>query len=302
MNSIQAQDCIDFNTIKDFYRYALSKAYQTNIYYGHGTDNAEDDLLWLILSSLNLPFTTSANLFDAQLSDSEKQYLVSQLCKRIDQRIPVPYLTNKAWFCGLPFYVDERVLIPRSPIAELIEGQFSPWVDASNVENVLDLCTGSGCIAIALTYAFPEAKVTGVDISDDALQVAIRNRKDHHLDSQLNLIQSDLWSEVPSQRFDLIVSNPPYVSDDEMATLPKEFLHEPDMALRAKDKGLLIVEQILMQAKHYLTDNGVLVVEVGNSEQELIEKYPHVPFTWLEFERGGQGVFLLTAEQVTQYF
>lgn len=302
MNSIQAQDCIDFQTIKDFYRYAISKAYQANIYYGHGTDNAEDELLWLILASLNLPLTTDVSLFEAQLSGSEKEYLLTQLTKRIDQRIPVSYLTNKSWFCGLSFYVDERVLIPRSPIAELIEQQFAPWVEASEVNNILDLCTGSGCIAIALAYAFPHACVTGVDISEAALQVAIRNRKDHHLESQVNFIQSDLWSELPSERFDLIVSNPPYVSDEEMATLPEEYRHEPDMALRAEEQGLFIVEQILQQAKHYLTDKGILVVEVGNSEPALMEKYPQVPFTWLEFERGGQGIFLLTAEQLNQYF
>lgn len=303
MNLIQSQDCIDFQSIKDFYRYGISKANQANLYFGHGTDNAEDDILWLVLASLNLPLTTDESLFDARLSASEKQHLLSQFSKRIDQRVPVSYLTNKAWFCGLPFYVDERVLIPRSPIAELIEHQFSPWVEASEVDNILDLCTGSGCIAIALAYAFPQACVTGVDISDDALQVAVHNRENHQLESQVNFIQSNIWSELPSsERFDLIVSNPPYVSDEEMAALPKEYQHEPDMALRADDQGLYIVEQILAQAKHYITDKGILVVEVGNAEPWLVEKYPQVPFTWLEFERGGQGVFLLTAEQLNQYF
>jgi ribosomal protein L3 glutamine methyltransferase len=302
MKLIQSQDCSDFHTIKDFYRYALSKAYEANLYYGHGTDNPEDDLLWLVLASLNLPLTTDASLLDARLTAAEKQHLCAQLTKRIDDRIPVAYLINKAWFCGLPFYVDEHVLIPRSPIAELIEQHFAPWVDPFEVDNILDLCTGSGCIAIALAYAFPDACVTGVDISEEALHVAIRNRKEHHLESQVNFFQSDVWSEIPSERFNLIVSNPPYVSDEEMETLPIEYRHEPDMALRANEKGLAIVEQILQQAKHYLTEKGILVVEVGNSEPILIEKYPHVPFTWLEFERGGQGIFLLTAEQLNQYF
>ena len=302
MNAIQAQDCVDFLTIKDFYRYAISKANQVALYYGHGTDNAEDDLLWLILASLNLPLTFDFNLLDARLADSEKQHLLTQLTKRIDERIPVSYLTNKAWFCGLPFYVDERVLIPRSPIAELIEKQFVPWVQPSDVSNILDLCTGSGCIAIALAYAFPQACVTGIDICEDALKVAVRNRKAHQMESQVNFFQSNVWSEIPSERFDLIVSNPPYVSDEEMSTLPKEYQHEPDKALRADSEGLAIVEEILQQAKHYLTEKGILVVEVGNSEPALIEKYPHVPFTWLEFERGGQGIFLLTAEQLNQHF
>lgn len=292
----------DFNTIIDFLRFGISCANAEGLYYGHGSDNAKDDILALILSSLSLPFDCHETLLHAQLTKDEKIRLARQLSSRINDRIPVPYIINEANFCNLSFYVDERVLIPRSPIAELIQHQFSPWIDESRVTRILDLCTGSGCIAVACSYAFPDAAVDAVDISEKALQVAQINLESHDLEDSITLIQSDCFSNVPHTRYDIIVSNPPYVGADEMQTLPDEYLHEPKLALETGNNGLLIVEKILHQAHDYLTDEGILVVEVGNSDEALIDAYPAVPFTWLEFEAGGHGVFLLTKEQLIQYF
>ncbi|STX29629.1 adenine specific methylase [Legionella beliardensis] len=295
-------DVMQLNTIADFLRFGLTQANSHDLYYGHGTDNAWDDIRSLILGSLALPFDVEPFLLQTQLTTPEKQLLARQLERRIEERIPVPYLTKQTYFCDLHFYVDERVLIPRSPIAELIERQFSPWVDPFKVDRILDLCTGSGCIAIACSYAFPHAIIDAVDLSEEALQVATINCQRHQLDGIVNLIQSDCWQNVPKERYDIIISNPPYVGDAEMLTLPPEYLHEPDMALRTPSNGLAIVNEILSQAHNYLAKDGVLIVEVGNSEEELVKAYPDLSFTWLEFENGGQGVFLLTAQQLKDYF
>lgn len=292
----------DFQTILDFLRYGISRANAANLYYGHGTDNAWDDMWALVLGTLALPMDLDPKWLNARLTKEEKTLLSRQLEQRITARVPVPYLTHEAYFCDLSFYVDERVLIPRSPIAELIKQQFSPWIDADNVTQILDLCTGSACIAIACCYAFPEAEVDAVDISPDALQVAVMNRERHGLEDILNLIESDCFSSVPAKKYDVIVSNPPYVGHEEMQTLPEEYGHEPKLALETANNGLAIVEKILSSAHAYLSDHGILVVEVGNSEEALLEAYPHVPFTWLDFEHGGQGVFLLTAQQLNHYF
>jgi len=289
-----------FETILDFLRFGISQANSHHLYYGHGTDNALDDITALILGGLHLPFDSDYRLLSARVTAEEKRLLTQLLEKRIHERVPVPYLTNVALFCGLTFYVDERVLIPRSPIAELINQHFSPWIDPDRVERVLDLCTGSGCIAIACSYAFPDAQIDAVDISPDALDVAEMNRARHGLhEDEVCLIESDCFAGVPEDaRYQIIVSNPPYVGDDEMDSLPDEYRHEPDMALRTGHNGLAIVEKILAVAHNYLTDDGILVVEVGNSEDALVEAYPDLPFTWLEFEHGGHGVFLLTCEQL----
>lgn len=291
-----------FETILDFYRFGLSRANEEGLYFGHGTDNAADDIWSLILGSLSLPFTTELHFYAARLTETEKQHLASQLEKRILRRIPVPYLIHEAQFCGLSFYVDERVLIPRSPVAELISQQFSPWVEPEQVSTILDLCTGSGCIAIACCAAFPEAIVDAVDISEDALDVAAINRERYGLEDQLTLIKSNCFENIPNTRYDIIISNPPYVGREEMQTLPEEYLHEPAIALEAERDGLAIIESILFNAGQYLSDDGILVVEVGNSEEALILAYPDVPFVWLDFEHGGQGIFLLSADDVRTYF
>ena len=301
MSDSYAVSTQQFHTILDFFRFGLSRAYAESLFYGHGTDNAWDDILTLLLRSLSLPVDTDPLLFQAQLTPDEKKILCRQLERRICDRIPVPYLTNEAYFCELPFYVDERVLIPRSPIGELIMNQFSPWIAADDVQRVLDLCTGSGCIAIACAYAFPEALVDAVDISPDALAVAERNRASHGVDDDVTLIQSDCFDAVPKASYDIIVSNPPYVPYDEMQELPAEYGHEPLLALEAAQQGLAIVHAILSKAYDYLSDYGILVVEVGHSEQALIDAYPQVPFTWLDFEKGGQGVFVLTRQQLKEY-
>lgn len=302
MSNYLLKETEDLYTVLDFLRFSLSCAVSAQLYYGHGTDNAWDDMRSLVLRSLSLPYDLDPVLLNGRLTFSEKKHLCMQLEKRINQRVPVPYLIKEAYFCDLPFYVDERVLIPRSPIAELINNQFSPWIDADNVHHVLDLCTGSGCIAIACCYAFPEAQVDAVDISSEALAVAAVNREELGVEEQLRLIESDCFAQVPEIRYDIIVSNPPYVSKDEMQSLPDEYRHEPVLALETTNNGLAIVETILEKAHAYLSDHGILVVEVGTSEEALKEAYPHVPFIWLEMSHGGQGVFLLTKQNLDEHF
>jgi ribosomal protein L3 glutamine methyltransferase len=289
-------------TILDFLRFSLSCATEAQLYYGHGTDNAWDDMRSLILRSLSLPYDVEPQLLNARLTTSEKKHLCQQLDKRINQRVPVPYLIKEAHFYDLLFYVDERVLIPRSPIAELINEQFTPWIDEHKVHRVLDLCTGSACIAIACCYAFPAAQVDAVDISSEALAVAAINRERLEVEDQLTLIESDCFAAVPKASYDLIVSNPPYVGKEEMQTLPDEYRHEPVLALETSNNGLSVVEKILKSAHAYLSEEGVLIVEVGNSEEALCEAYPLVPFTWLELSHGGHGVFLLTKQQLEEHF
>lgn len=302
MSSYILKETEELVTILDFLRFSLSCATEANLYYGHGTDNAWDDMYSLILRSLYLPYDLDANYLNGKLTTSEKKYLCQQLDKRINHRVPVPYLIKEAYFCDLPFYIDERVLIPRSPIAELIKNEFSPWIDADKVHNILDMCTGSACIAIACCYAFPDARVDAVDISSEALAVAAINREQLDVEEQLTLIESDCFAKVPKVHYDLIVSNPPYVGKEEMQLLPDEFRHEPIMALETSNNGLAVVETILKQASAYLSEHGILVVEVGNSEEALCDAYAHVPFTWLEMSHGGQGIFLLTKQQLDEYF
>ncbi|MDX2346703.1 MAG: 50S ribosomal protein L3 N(5)-glutamine methyltransferase [Legionella sp.] len=292
----------DFDTVIDFLRFGLSEANKMPLYYGHGTDNAWDDVLVLVLGSLSLPHDVAPMLLQAKLTSDEKQHLTKQLERRMLEHVPVPYLIHQAYFFDLPFYVDERVLIPRSPIAEYIATQFSPFIEATQVNRILDLGTGSACIAIACCYAFPDALVDAVDVSREALEVAQMNRVEHGVEEQLHLLQSDCFDALPDASYDLIISNPPYVGADEMQSLPKEYQHEPELALYADRNGLAIVEKMLFSASKYLSSHGVLVMEVGNSEAELMKTYPEVPFTWLEFEAGGTGVFLLTAEQLKAHF
>jgi len=250
---------------------------------------------------LHLPHDVNPAILDANLLTEEREKLFSLISTRVKLRLPVPYLTHEAWFGELPFYVDERVLIPRSPIAELIENQFQPWVNADEVHEILDLCTGSGCIAILCAKYFPQAQVDAVDISDQALAVAKINTLRHKVEEQVHLIESDLFAKLPQKKYQVIVSNPPYVSTEEMQALPQEYLHEPKLGLEAGKLGLDCVIKILQQASDYLDAHGILVVEVGNSEINLQEHFPGVPFTWLEFERSDGGVFLLTADQLRKH-
>jgi ribosomal protein L3 glutamine methyltransferase len=294
-------DFAELHTIRDYIRWAISRFNEAGLYYGHGTDSSWDEAIALILHTLHLPHTINPAMLDARLTRHECEIVVNLIQRRIAERIPVPYLTNEAWFAGIPFYVDERVLIPRSPIAELIENQFRPWIETEDVENILDLCTGSGCIAIACAKAFPHANVDASDISADALTVAKINVLRHEVEEQVHLFESDLFQSLPRKKYDIIVSNPPYVDADDMAALPQEFLHEPKLGLKAGIDGLDIAIQILKNANDYLTPDGILIIEVGNSEYALAEKFPQIPFTWLEFEHGDGGIFLLTAQQVAEY-
>lgn len=299
MDRIQA--IRELATIRDYVRWGMSRFNEAGLFYGHGTDNSQDEAAYLVLHTLNLPVQVHESFFDTRLTEAERKQVVTILMRRVDERIPAPYLTHEAWFAGMPFYVDERVLIPRSPIAELIEAQFQPWAKPEKVANILDLCTGGGCIAIACAVAFPEAQVDAADISEDALAVAQRNIRDFGLEEHMRAVQSDLFSNLKGCKYDIIVSNPPYVDAQDMADLPPEFRHEPRLALEAGEDGLDLVFAIMHQAMYHLEADGILIVEVGNSREALVELLPEVEFIWLEFERGGEGVFLLSAEQVRKH-
>lgn len=285
-------------TIADFVRRGASRFAAAGLHYGHGTDNPVDEALVLVRHALQLGHDLPRELYGARLTKPERKAVAALLERRIEERLPAPYLVGEAWFAGLPFHVDPRVLIPRSPFAELAAQGFQPWVREDGVTRVLDLCTGSGCIAVACAMAFPAAEVDAVELSPDALEVARRNVARHGLEDQVHLLEGDLWGPVEGRRYELIVSNPPYVGDAEMAGLPPEYRHEPDLALRAAEDGLAIVRRLLEGARDHLTEEGVLVVEVGNSAAAVMAAWPDLPFTWLEFERGGSGVFLLTAEEL----
>jgi ribosomal protein L3 glutamine methyltransferase len=287
----------DLSSIFDFIRWAFTCFENAKLFYGHGTDNAYDEATSLIFDSLNLPSDTPENLLNAKLIASEKKILCERIAKRINEKTPVAYLTNKAFFCGSEYFVDERVLIPRSPIGELIENHFEPWVEYQQVQNILDLCTGSGCIAIACAQYFPDAIVDAGDISSDCIDVAEINRVRLEVDNAA-FYQSDLFQNIPKKKYDIIVSNPPYVDEEDFDEIPEEFLAEPKLGLTSGKDGLLLTKEILKQASEYLNDDGILIVEVGNSAQSLEEQFTNIPFTWLEFERGGLGVFLLTKEQL----
>jgi ribosomal protein L3 glutamine methyltransferase len=271
---------------------------RARVFFGHGTDNARDEAAALVFHVMRLSHAAAPGALRKRASAKQQARVESLLAQRIEQRVPLAYLTHEAWFAGLRFYVDERVLIPRSPFAELIENRFAPWIDASRVRRVLDLGTGSGCIALAAAKAFPRARVDAVDIDSGALEVAAINRRRLRLTRRVRLIESDHFAALSGESYDIIASNPPYVGTREMRGLPGEYRHEPRLALESGRQGLDSVEIILGRAAQHLRPRGLLVVEVGNTERALRRAYPRMPFTWLEFERGGGGVFLLTREQL----
>lgn len=294
----------DLVSILDMVRWSVSRFNDADLFFGHGTDNAWDEAVTLVLHALHLPqditLQTGDGLFSARLTRSERQKIAELVLKRVQTRLPLPYLTNQAWFAGLPFYVDERVLIPRSPFAELIDKQFTPYV--SEPLRILDLCTGGGCIAIALAYAFPDASVDALDISTDALDVAQLNIEEHGLAERVVPIQSDLLDQVSGQKYDLIICNPPYVDAEDMADLPAEFQHEPVLALAAGDDGLDLVERLLKTAPECLADMGWMFVEVGNSSVHFAHRFPGLAVDWIEFEAGGDGVFAVSRQALVDYF
>ncbi|CDM90546.1 50S ribosomal protein L3 N(5)-glutamine methyltransferase [Xenorhabdus bovienii] len=290
----------ELHTILDMLRWSASRFNAANIYYGHGTDNSWDEALQLVLPTLHLPLDVPESMMAARLTSTERHRIVERVLRRINERIPVAYLTNRAWFCGHEFYVDERVLVPRSPIGELVNNQFAGLLP-QEPSTILDLCTGSGCIAIACAHEFPEAEVDAVDVSGDALAVTEQNIENHGLLNRVIPILSDLFRDMPPMKYDLIVTNPPYVDEEDMNDLPDEFLREPELGLAAGVDGLTLARRILANAPDFLNEEGVLICEVGNSMVHLIDQYPGVPFTWLEFENGGDGVFMLTREQLIEH-
>ena len=272
----------------------------SDLYFGHGTDNAWDEAVFLVFYALDLPPDADRSVLNQQLTDIQCKAIHQLFEQRIRDRIPAAYLTGRAWFCGLPFAVDKRVIIPRSPIAELIMSGFHPWC-STEPQRLLDLCTGSGCIGIACAYAFENAEVVLSDICADALQVAQQNIQQHDLAVRVSAVQSDLFENLADQKFDLIVSNPPYVDADDYASMPDEYFHEPELALASGNDGLDFTRRLLREAHDYLTEHGVLIVEVGNSGEALDRLFPSVPFLWLEFSEGDGGVFLLTRDQLLEH-
>ena len=291
-------DIMTTETVRDAIRQVAGQFEQAGLFYGHGTDNALDEAAWLVLCVAELPYDLPDSDYDQTLTRVQQDRIAALAQRRIQARLPLAYLLKEAWFCGLKFFVDERVLVPRSPLAELIVHGFEPWRAGLPVTAVLDIGTGSGCIAIACAYAFPEAMVDAADISIDALAVAQANITNHELQARVHTVQSDLFSALAGRRYDIIVSNPPYVDAEDMAALPEEYRYEPELGLGSGSDGLDHTRRILAQAAEHLNPGGLLIVEVGNSAAALADAFPQLPFTWLEFEAGGQGVFLLAREDL----
>ncbi len=286
-------------TIRDILRFSVSQFNQANLYFGHGSTSAYDEAAYLILKTLHLPLDQLDPFLDARLTDDERNKVLDIIARRVADRIPAAYLTHEAWLGDYRFYVDERVIVPRSFIAELLQTQLSPWItEPDTISSTLDLCTGSGCLAILLAHCFEHAQIDALDISNDALEVAQQNVLDYGLEDRINLIQSNLFSELPEQRYDLIISNPPYVNAESMRALPDEYRHEPDLALASGEDGLAATHVILQQAAQHLTHEGLLIVEIGHNRDALEQAYPQTPFTWLETSAGDEFVFLLKRDQI----
>lgn len=287
-------------TIRDWLRYAVSRFENSDIFYGHGTDNSYDEAVWLIMGALHLPHDTLNNFLDARLTSEERTKLATFIDERISKHTPTAYLLKEAWLQGYKFYVDERVLIPRSFIAELIVNDgLQPWIEYPELVNsAVDICTGSGCLGVLLADAYPDAQIDVVDISPDAIDVCNINIANYGLQDRVHAIKSDMFSGLKDKQYDLIISNPPYVDAPSMAELPAEYRNEPQLALGSGAAGLDHTHTILREAANYLSDDGILVVEIGHNRDALIEAYPDLPFTWLEVSSGDQFVFLLTKEQL----
>jgi ribosomal protein L3 glutamine methyltransferase len=285
-------------TVAELIRFGAGEFGRAGLAYGHGTDNPVDESAALVFHALGLDHAKAAEAYESRPDADGVRRALDLLAARVSRRVPAAYLMGRMWFAGLEFEVDERVIVPRSPFAELVHAGFRPWIDPERVRRILDVGTGSGCIAIACALAFPGAGVDAVDISPDALAIARRNVARHGVGDRLRLLQGDVFESVGAARYDLIVSNPPYVSDAEMDALPAEYRHEPDLALRAGRDGLDVVRRILAGAASHLEPAGALFVEVGDSDERLQEAFPRLPFTWLEFEHGGGGVFMLRASEL----
>ncbi len=271
---------------------------ESDLYYGHGTDNPQDEAVYLVFETLGLDYHCPESELDERRSEEACRQVMELCQQRIETRKPLAYLLKRAWFAGLAFYVDERVLVPRSPLAELILNACQPWVQPERVHRVLEIGTGSGCIGIACAYAFAEAQVDVADISEDALAVARRNVEEHGLCERVSLYLSDIYDGLPARQYDLIISNPPYVPTASMQELPAEYLHEPSLGLVSGDSGLDIVNRMLKQADRFLSEEGVMIIEVGESQPQMMESWPDLPLIWLEFEHGGEGVFAITAREL----
>ena len=286
-------------TIRDWLRWAVSRFNESELFFGHGTDNAWDEAVWLVLATLHLPRDTLEPWLDARLTHGERLSLLNNLQQRVVHRLPTAYLVQEAWLGEFRFYVDQRVIVPRSYFAELLQTGFAPWIqDPEAVESALDLCTGSGCLAILMANAFPNAAVDAIDISADALVVASRNIADYHLEDRVKPVESDLFAAVPGKRYDLIVCNPPYVTADAMAALPPEYRHEPSLALAAGPDGLDVVRRILAAAHAHLNPGGVIAIEVGHNQDLVTAAFPDLPAVWLDTEHAAGKVFLLTREDL----
>ena len=288
-----------YQTLRDLLRHAVTRFMTEGLFFGHGSSSAYDEAAYLILHTLKLPLDKLDPFLDARLLPEEIAAVLAIIDRRTSERLPAAYLTNEAWLIDYRFYVDQRVIVPRSYIAELIPEHFQPWIaDAWNVDHVLELCTGSGCLAIMLADAFPNAQVDAVDLSADALEVAKRNVEDYQLEKRVHLIQSDLYDNVPAKKYDLIVSNPPYVNSTAMASLPAEYRHEPNMALAGGKDGMDLVRRIVKEAKNRLTPKGMLIVEIGNEFAHAETAFHDLGLTWLSTSAGDASVFLLTADQL----